>query len=281
MADTAIRIQLPRGTWRDGAPDRTAELQPPSQDDETFFLDRASELTPAERTTGLLERSLTRLGGRRASRTAVRNLSVGDREALLLHLHRLIFGESIPCVVTCPSHECGAAMELELTVSALLGPAPLEVHELHEATVGRRRAVFRVPTGADQENAAEIAAEDIDAAADRILRSCVKTIGGRSRLTKRQLQELREALPPLMAELDPQADIVLQLVCPDCELAFSVPFDAGAYLESALRDRRAELLEDVHQLAVTYHWAEAEILALPAERRRLYLDLIGRKGARA
>jgi hypothetical protein len=171
-------------------------------------------------------------------------------------------------------------MEFELTVSALLGPSPTEVDELHEATVAKDRVVFRVPTGADQEEAAELASEDVDAAADRILLRCVKTVGGRSRVTERLLSQLRDPLPPIMAELDPQADIVLQLICPDCELGFSVPFDAGAYLESALRDRRAELLEEVHELATNYHWAEAEILALPAERRRLYLDLIGRKGGR-
>lgn len=280
MADAAVRVELPRGTWRDGAHDRTAELRRPSQGDETFFLDGASELTAAERTTGLLERSVSRLGGRNASRTTVRDLSVGDREALLLHLHRLVFGESIPCVVTCPGHECGAAMELELTVSALVAPSPAEVYELHEATVGGDRVVFRVPTGADQEEAAELASEDVAAAADRILRRCVQTVGGRSRVTDRLLSELRDSLPPLMAELDPQADIVLQLICPECELGFSAPFDAGSYLEAALRDRRAELLEEVHELATTYHWAEAEILALPAERRRRYLDLIERRGGR-
>jgi hypothetical protein len=35
-------------------------------------------------------------------------------------------------------------------------------------------------------------------------------------------------------------------------------------------------MEEVHMLALHYHWAEAAILALPAPRRRRYLSLLAR-----
>jgi hypothetical protein len=42
-----------------------------------------------------------------------------------------------------------------------------------------------------------------------------------------------------------------------------------------------QLSEEVHVLARCYHWSEAEILQLPATRRRRYLALIARDaGAR-
>ena len=36
------------------------------------------------------------------------------------------------------------------------------------------------------------------------------------------------------------------------------------------------LFLDIHILASVYHWSEREILAMPRERRRLYLSLVDR-----
>jgi len=36
------------------------------------------------------------------------------------------------------------------------------------------------------------------------------------------------------------------------------------------------LLEEIHRLAIRYHWSEAEILRLPLPRRTGYLELIDR-----
>jgi hypothetical protein len=39
-------------------------------------------------------------------------------------------------------------------------------------------------------------------------------------------------------------------------------------------ERRGGLLLEIDQLARAYHWSEADILAIPAARRRRYLALI-------
>jgi hypothetical protein len=39
---------------------------------------------------------------------------------------------------------------------------------------------------------------------------------------------------------------------------------------------RERLYEEVHVLALHYHWAEAAILALPTTKRRRYLALLAR-----
>jgi hypothetical protein len=77
-----------------------------------------------------------------------------------------------------------------------------------------------------------------------------------------------------MAEHDPQAELELDLSCPSCGAAFSVDLDAGTFLLQELDARGAQLLEDVHALAMHYHWSEPEILALPPRRRERYLDLL-------
>ena len=41
---------------------------------------------------------------------------------------------------------------------------------------------------------------------------------------------LADSVAELMAELDPQAEIVLDLCCPACGGAFTAPFDAADYL---------------------------------------------------
>ena len=78
-----------------------------------------------------------------------------------------------------------------------------------------------------------------------------------------------------MAELDPQAEILLDLVCPACDAAFRTLLDIGDYFYRELQGRAGYLYQDVHLLALHYHWSEREILALSRRKRRLYLDLIG------
>ena len=63
-----------------------------------------------------------------------------------------------------------------------------------------------------------------------------------------------------------------QATCPECDAELLVEVDP--YLTLSLA--RDEIFGEVHTLARHYHWSEAEILALPQARRRLYLGLIDR-----
>ena len=48
----------------------------------------------------------------------------------------------------------------------------------------------------------------------------------------------------------------------------------GAFLWAEIHAWAQQLLRDVHTLAIAYGWSETEVLALPAARRRAYLDLV-------
>ncbi|MEQ1895103.1 MAG: hypothetical protein ABL998_21395, partial [Planctomycetota bacterium] len=50
--------------------------------------------------------------------------------------------------------------------------------------------------------------------------------------------------------------------------------DAVAFLRAEFAAARRALQEELHVLASTYHWSEAEILALPSDRRRRYVARI-------
>ena len=250
-----------------GVPHPDAELRPLTGEDEAWLLDLGGSLLPARRTTLLLHRCLSRLGPLApVPLDAVRSLAVGDREALLLHLRRLTLGETLSCVLRCPA--CGEKMDLDLRVSDLLMPPVPSGRDQHEAEMDGIRIRFRLPTGGDQEEAAELALTDPDAAAELLLRRCLgKAPDGLS-------PRAAESLSDRMAELDPQAELRLELTCPSCEQGFSTIFDAGSHLFQELRNRGLSLYREVHALAFHYHWSEREILEMSGRKRRLYLDLL-------
>ena len=271
-------VALAGGYWRDGVCHRQAVLRPLTGADEAFLVESPG-LSPARRTTAVLARCLVRLGSRaRAGEEAVRSLSVGDREALVLHLRRLTLGERIDCVLVCGAPGCGEKMDLELSVEGLLPPtAPRPPsHELTLEADGRAYHItFRLPTGADQEAAARVAPADPEAAAELLLARCVERIedddGGP---VERLPAALAEPLAAAMAELDPQAELRLDVRCPSCDAPATVLFDAALYFFDELAQRSARLYREVHTLALHYHWSEAEILGMTAAKRARYLALL-------
>lgn len=258
---TALEVVLPGGLWVDGERSRDAVLRPLNGEDEAFMLDASAGLRPAHRVTALLERCLVRLGPYEpVDAGTVRELGAGDRQALLLHLRRLTFGERLECVLACPA--CDEELDLDLRVEDLLvAPYPERPPELDAELYGVR-VLFRLPTGADEEAAAVAAEADAESAVAAVLERCVTgSVAG----------EVAEALGELMGELDPQADIVLELTCAACGETASVPFDAGDYVEREIGGDRDALLREIHLLALHYGWQESELLAMTTTRRRRYV----------
>ncbi|HYC90887.1 MAG TPA: hypothetical protein VEO54_16840 [Thermoanaerobaculia bacterium] len=267
----SIPVTLPGGTWRNGARRRDATLRPLDGRDEMFLAEEAEGLSPARRTTALLARCVERLGGDAVRADDVRALNAGDREALLLHLRRATFGETMASVLHCPHPECGEAMDLELRVGDLL------VHDgasapVHEATIEGHTVRFRLPNGADLEEAATLAAKDVRAAARHVLARCIESIDGAAPASIPKHVAAR--LPERMSQLDPQAELLLQLTCTKCARPFTAVFDTAAYLFRELGAQRDRLYREIHELAFHYHWSESEILGMTATRRRRYLTLL-------
>jgi hypothetical protein len=268
----SIPITLPGGTWRNGARHCDALLRPLDGRDELFLAEEAVALSPARRTTALLARCVERLGGEPASEERVRTLTAGDREAMLLHLRRAAFGNTVSSVLHCPHPECSEAMDLELRVSDLLVASNDEAAPVHETTIDGAVVRFRLPNGADLEEAATIAAQDVRAAARRVLARCIESIDGSS--PDAIPENVSAQLPEEMSRLDQQAELLLHLVCTRCARPFTAVFDTAAYLFRELAAHRNTLYREVHELAFHYHWSESEILGLTAARRRRYLSLL-------
>ncbi len=273
-----IEVVLPGGFERHGAWQHRVWLRPWSGHDEARLAEAEPTASCAARTTALLASCLTLDGGDTpATPELARQLTVGDREALLLHLRKMTLGERLACVLTCPA--CGERMDLDLLVSDLLVAPYGRERQSHSVTIADGEDVFRVrfrlPTGADQEVAAALVAGDAEQAVRLVLARCVVDVVAANGHAMEELPlAVARRLPALMAELDPQAELRLEAECPTCGAPFATLFDAAGYVQQEITQASGELFREIHLLAYHYHWSEAEILALTGPRRRRYLGLL-------
>lgn len=190
-------------------------------------------------------------------------LSVGERDALLLALRELTLGESLVAVVSCPS--CADLLEVELAAADLrVEKAPSGAEPL-ELELEGRRIRFRLPTAADL--VAVASAADVEEGRALLLERCV--------IDGELAAEGEEALAGGMAEADPGAWVELELACPGCGEEWSAPFDIVSFFWAEVDACARRLVRDVHALALAYGWRESDVLALSAERRQAYLELVG------
>jgi hypothetical protein len=190
-----------------------AEIRPLTGHEEELLAGGGVEVVAAT-VTALLARCVVTLGGGAVTAETVRDLSVGDREALLLHLRRATLGDRLDCVAGCPDPTCGERLDLTLSVGELLvTPDPTAAawyEESFSAPDGEIRVRFRVPTGADQEAVADLAAADPRAAAGAILDRCIAGVHRPDGAAVPLPDGVGDALAGRMAELDPQAEIRLR-----------------------------------------------------------------------
>lgn len=279
-------VRLPGGLWHSSGgtqPLREVRLRPVRDEDRAFLLESLDVLPAAERATALLARCVICDG----DEPVVDELTVGDREALLLNLHRLTFGETMDCILRCPAPDCGKQMELSPRVADLL-LSPYETSqprfEWAALVAGSDfRVVFRLPAAADLTGVAVVASRDSEQGALALLGRCVlaATRDGVPVDVDALPSDVRDSVASEMARNDPQAELELDASCPACGTQFTVMLDAASYLLQMLDAQATQVLREVHVLASQYGWSEADILRMSASRRVRYLDLIAESRARA
>ena len=268
-------VHLPEGWW-DGAGTchRTAVVRPLCGGDEEWLRDLALD-TPVPRVvTDLLVRCVGDVGATRVSRELVLALAVGDRDYLVLRLWGLSLGDSLDLVLMCPRDECGARMDVRLDVASVpVKTAPPRT----TATLtlvddeGRERR-FRPPTGADVEWLADSAGP---AGVAALVSRCLEDAAGAVAVCGSPA--LQDALEAEMERVTGGVERELEAVCPECGHPFMAPFDPARGLLGDLARRAPDLDDDVHLLALNYHWPLAEILALARPRRVAYVERLLRR----
>jgi hypothetical protein len=199
-------------------------------------------------------------------------LTVGQCDARLFELRRVLFGETLEVVATCPA--CQTEVELTVALGQLQPPvregpvSPVTVHADGYALL------CRIPQNEDLQALAhqyqEVTLRDL-------LERCVLEVNSPSEpaalppgLSEAAVATIIEAL----ADSDPGACTALRVCCP-CGSEWSDELDIRTVLWNDLTEWVGRTLAEVHHLARVYGWSEAEILTMSGWRRRWYLEAAG------
>lgn len=198
-------------------------------------------------------------------------LPLGSRNDRLLALRERLFGSRIEAYAQCL--HCGQEVELALDASAF-PPAASGGRRQLEFAVDVYTVRFRLLDSSDLHAAAQRA--DVNAARAVLVERCVlEARRGDEAIAAGALPpEIVEQMAALLEKGDPNAEMLLDLVCPACKEESQIAFDIAVFLHAEVEAQARRILRDVHLLARGYGWREADILALTPRRRREYLDLL-------
>lgn len=222
-----------------------------------------------------LDRALTLLGAAwpDRGRAELARLSVGTRDGLLLSLRERLFGHELRATVTCAG--CDEALDLPLSTAELRAAPPLEAPLAgaaeHEIVAGDTTVRFRLVDSSDL--AAILGCADADVAHRELLRRVVLSARRSGYSVDELPAEVQALLERRLAELDPQADISLDLTCPSCRRHWQAPFDILLFVWHDVDRWARAFFGAVDTLARAYGWREADVLALSPRRRRIYLNM--------
>jgi hypothetical protein len=115
-------------------------------------------------------------------------------------------------------------------------------------------------------------------ALNALLARCLQSVGDAPvtpELIERLSPAARLEIEREIERVAPGLELTLEVKCSECGRAFGVPFDVQDFLLGEARGSRDLLMREIHYLAYHYHWSEAEILSMPRDRRRGYIEILG------
>lgn len=213
------------------------------------------------------------------STATLAQMSIGQRDALLLTLRAWIFGSQLVGLVKCPA--CGDQLELTFDTDDVRAKGALPAHSsvegaaVYALSIAGYNVRYRLPEILDIEAIA--GDEDEGAARAELFRRCLLSADrdGEEISAEQLPDEVMSAVSEHMSQLDPQADVRLALSCPGCAHQWLAAFDILSFFWSEIDAWAIRVLSEVHALASAYSWREADILAMTPWRRQRYLELIG------
>jgi|GEM_PF-5299133 len=200
----------------------------------------------------------------------VNEISIGDRNRLMLELYQLCMGSFFDLVISCPF--CSKDMSLELELKKLLknSQSPLKKDNTTVDT-GKHLLKLRPITGTDQMHYLEM--DDSRRSKQEFVKLFI--VSSEPPMQADPLpDEIVSAISNRLDEIDPLADPVLDMICPTCQSAFMLPLDIDKLVISGIMVRNSQFQKEIHWLAFYYHWSEESIMSLPVTKRRNYIDLI-------
>jgi hypothetical protein len=201
-------------------------------------------------------------------------LPIGERDRRLVELRRMLFGPRLSMVASCPA--CGARLESSSRIEDIWPRCETGFAGVRTCVTDGYRMTLR-PLSSDDLIALGSGAQR-DSARGALLGRCLTDVvdrDGKSVSAGALPAHVIAAAEAQMAAADPQADVRLQLACPECEHRWRIAFDIGSFLWQEIHAWAQRTLREVHALARSYGWRESDVLALSATRRQVYLELAG------
>jgi hypothetical protein len=200
---------------------------------------------------------------------ALRELSVGDRDFLVLKLGQASFGGRVTLTLACPLDACGARMDVDFEIDDLpVNRLPRQAGYPVSVPGGDTPPVrFRLPGGGDLEACAVRGAGDPEAA---LLARCLVGPDGAAATDP----VLRSAVDAELDRVMPGVPREVSAVCPECGHEFDTAFDPVVWLLRRVWRGRDLLDRDIHLLSFHYHWPLEAILEMAGPVRREYVSLL-------
>jgi hypothetical protein len=206
-----------------------------------------------------------------SSPAALARLSIGRRDANLLLLREWAFGSELAILAACPS--CRQTLELTMPVAGLrVSTDPTAC--LESSLMLRGFEVrYRSP---NTEDIAGCAGMEFAASRQRLLACCVTDARceGKTLSAEELPEDVAQKVVDQIAAIDPQANILLDLTCPECHQRWREVFDIVSFFWTEIDAWARRILREVNVLARAYGWRESDILALSPVRRQIYLAMV-------
>jgi hypothetical protein len=205
----------------------------------------------------------------------ITTLSIGQRDARLLALREALFGPELESVVDCPG--CNERLELSLRTTDLRSGSESQQQATEVSlSVAGFDLRLRPPNSRDVLSAGSYA--DSGERRGRLLKCCLLSAERNEVPVEVDYlsAEVAEAAAQKLAQIDPFADIRMNINCPSCGHAWRAAFDIVEFLWAEVEAWAGRIFNEVHTLASAYGWCERDILALSPTRRQFYLDMVSR-----
>jgi len=268
-----VVAQIPHGFQAGSSWIRQATVQELSGYDEQLIVS-TQNFSPPIKTSLLLERvvEFTNLPPNLDLLETIRELPVGDRITLILHLRKITFGSTLYCTIQCPL--CTANLSLDLSIDSLLQPANPNPQTTYPLKLDGHSLTIRPLRGSDLEDLTitQTPLPNIANLSERLLRSAI--LISDPALPELLSSQFQEQLSTTLSQIDSQADLTLNITCPSCNKIFQSSLDVENFFLQEATSRYPQLEREVHWIALHYHWSEKDIMSLASSKRKRYVELI-------
>jgi len=197
--------------------------------------------------TALLFSVIEEIDGEIPSKEDIRNLTIGDRDAILLELRKISLGAEMVSKFQCPS--CKAMIEIvedlnEIKTKEVEGGTKesmeIELTDGYKDKEGKvhKIAVVKYPTGATQEKSAAIMRQNMGRGNTAMLTECVKEIGKINSITGDIIKNLtkrdRDILLTKISKNAPGPKFTIEVTCYECGHTFETELDLSNFFVSNL-----------------------------------------------